>query len=241
MPKYLAFDLEIAKIISGSFDQWRSNRPLGIACAATLSSDDQPRLWYGQNPSGDFADQMSESDALELVAYLEEAEQAGYTILTWNGLGFDFDILAEESRARQRCRRLASRHVDMMFHVFCLLGHPLSLDAAAKGMGLTGKLAGMSAEQAPINWAAGKHQQVLDYLIQDVRTTLDLAAQVEQRHQLTWITRRGSLSRANLPNGWLNVEQALQLPEPNDAWTSNKWSRSRFTAWLDIDAQQLHF
>jgi hypothetical protein len=241
MRNYLAFDLEIAKIISGSFDQWRSFRPLGIACAATLSTDDQPRLWYGRTSSGGFADQMSEAEALELVTYLEEAEQAGYTILTWNGLGFDFDILAEESHARHRCRLLATRHVDMMFHVFCLLGHPLSLDSAAKGMGLTGKLAGMTAEQAPIYWAAGKHQQVLDYLIQDVRTTLDLAGQVELHRQLNWITRRQTLGRVNLPHGWMNVEQALKLPEPESGWTGNKWSRSKFTAWLDIGAQQLHF
>ena len=35
-----------------------------------------------------------------------------------------------------------------------------------------------------------------------------------------------------LPNGWLEVEQALRLPEPDTSWMDEPWSRATFTAWM---------
>ncbi len=48
------------------------------------------------------------------------------------------------SRACAECRTLTLGHVDMMFHVLCKLGYGVSLDAAARGMGLAGKPEGMN-------------------------------------------------------------------------------------------------
>ncbi len=45
--KYLAFDIETAKMVEDESD-WRSCRPLGISCAATLLSDSSELvLWHG--------------------------------------------------------------------------------------------------------------------------------------------------------------------------------------------------
>ena len=88
-------------------------------------------------------------------------------------LGFDFDILAEESGMLEECRDLAVSHVDMMFHVFCQLGYGVGLDAAARGMELAGKSKGMSGVLAPVLWAEGRREEVLEYVAQDVRTTLE--------------------------------------------------------------------
>ena len=95
------------------------------------------------------ADRMGRQEAAELVQYLATQVENGYTIATWNGLGFDFDILAEESGMLVECRMLAIGHVDMIFHVLCELGYGVGLDAAAKGMRLAGKSKGMSGELAP--------------------------------------------------------------------------------------------
>ena len=65
--------------------------------------------------------------------------------------------------------------MDMMFHAFCELGHGVGLDAAARGMGLAGKTKGMTGELAPVLWAQGKREEVLRYVSQDVRTTMELA------------------------------------------------------------------
>ncbi|MEI8373275.1 MAG: hypothetical protein WCJ35_10640 [Planctomycetota bacterium] len=47
--RYLAFDIETAKTTKDGSD-WRSCRPLGISCAATLLADPTNLvLWHGGN------------------------------------------------------------------------------------------------------------------------------------------------------------------------------------------------
>ena len=58
----------------------------------------------------------------------------------------------------------------MMFHLFCVKGHYLGLEAAAKGMGVAGKTPGMTG--ADRYWAQGRYEEVLKYLAQDVRPTV---------------------------------------------------------------------
>lgn len=230
--QFLAFDLEIARPITGSFDDWRFQRPLGIACAATLTADGDLRLWHGITPQGEIADQMTADESAGLVAHLNRAVESGYTLLTWNGLAFDFDVLAEESRQPDLCKQLAIDHVDMMFHIFCHKGFPLALDNAAKGMRLPGKPPGMSGELAPIYWQQGLRKQVLDYVAQDARTTLDLAHAIQTQRELRWTSKRGSPQFLPVPAGLLTVRQALDLPEPDTSWMSRPISRRRFIDWL---------
>lgn len=231
--QYLAFDIETAKDVPGDDFNWRPHRPLGISCAATLASDTgQPLLWYGKTRDELPEKRMSQEDAKGLVQYLLKMAADGFRILTWNGLGFDFDILAEESGAASSCRECALGHVDMMFHVFCSLGYPVALDKAAQGMGLPGKPPGMSGFKAPELWAQGHFKEVLDYVAQDVRTAMQIAQTCEQRRRFEWITRKGTKSSMPLTNGWLTVGEALQLPEPDTSWMSAPLPRREFTAWL---------
>jgi hypothetical protein len=232
-PRYLAFDIETAKEIPGDDFIWRPHRPLGITCAATLASDSgQPVLWHGKTRDGLPAARMSQSDAHGLVQYLVQMASEGYKILTWNGLGFDFDILAEESSAVAACRECALNHVDMMFHVFCALAYPIALEKAAQGMGLPGKPAGMSGVRAPRLWAEGQFKTVLDYVAQDVRIALQVAQAAEKRRALEWITRKGTRSSMPLKSGWLTVTEALRLPVPDTSWMSTPIPRRDYTAWL---------
>lgn len=231
--QYLAFDIETAKDVPGDDFNWRPHRPLGISCAATLASDSrQPLLWYGKTRDGLPEKRMCQEDAQGLVQYLSKMAADGLRILTWNGLGFDFDILAEESGAAANCKESALGHVDMMFHVFCSLGYPVSLDKAAQGMGLPGKPPGMTGFKAPKLWAQGHFKEVLEYVAQDVRTAMQIAQACEQRRRFEWITRKGTKSSMPLTNGWLTVREALRLPEPDTSWMSAPLSRRDFTAWL---------
>ena len=231
--KYLAIDIEIAKLIPFGQDEWWNYRPLGITCAATYDGKNQPRLWFGKSADGSVALAMQREEVIELVNYLQEASQQGFTILTWNGLSFDLPVIADESGEWQTCRALARSHCDMMFHIFCLRGHPLGLDRAAKGMGLRGKLGGMSGELAPRYWAEGKWAIVLDYVAQDARTTYDLAIAVEKERQLKWVSDRSGIQSIPFPTGWLTVEQALTLPLPDISWMKNPLSRKKFYSWLN--------
>jgi len=231
--RYLAFDIETSKDVPGEDFNWRPHRPLGISCAATLASGDtQPQIWHGKTPAGQPAAKMSREEAGALVGYLSKMAADGFRILTWNGLAFDFDILAEESAASAPCAEIALGHVDMMFHAFCALGYPIGLEKAAQGMGLPGKPPGMSGAKAPTMWAAGRFQEVLDYVAQDARATLQLAETCAGLRKLQWITRKGTRSTLALPKGWLTVREALLLPQPDTSWMSNPMSRRGFTAWL---------
>jgi hypothetical protein len=231
--RYLAFDIETAKEIPGDDFDWRPHRPLGITCAATLASDSiQVRFWHGLTTDGGPAERMTRDDVAALLRYLCAMIQDGFTLLTWNGLGFDFDILAEESGELGSCHECALCHVDMMFHIVCSLGYPVALEKGAQGMGLPGKPAGMSGVKAPRLWADGRHQEVLDYVAQDVRTAMQIALGAEARRRFEWITRRGTKSTMPLPAGWLTVREAFALPEPDTSWMSSPLKRRDFTSWL---------
>jgi hypothetical protein len=233
MKNFCAFDIEIAKDMKDGMDKWRSQRPLGITCAATLTSEGQLNLWYGKTSDGQPADRMTPADTTALVYYLDEMVKQGFTILSWNGLGFDFDILSEESGEKETCKKLALSHVDMMFHIFCLRGHTLGLDKAARGMGVPGKTAGMSGALAPQYWAEGQRSEVLDYVAQDTRATLGVAQAVENQKVLKWFSTSGSIQRVPFPNGWLTVQGALKLPQPIVRGLSNPLSRHHFTDWTE--------
>jgi hypothetical protein len=231
--RYLAFDIETAKEVPGADFNWKPHRPLGISCAAALAGgSDEPTFWFGKTPEGLPAGHMSRDEARGLIRYLQEMTADGFTVLTWNGLGFDFDVLAEESGDLAACAECALGHVDMMFHVVCTKGYPVGLDKAAQGMGLPGKPPGMSGIKAPGMWAEGRFKEVLDYVAQDVRAALQIAEACERDQRLTWITRKGKPSTMPLGRGWLTVREAMRLPEPDTSWMTNPLPRSEFTGWL---------
>ncbi len=161
---YAAFDLETAGDIPEGGD-WQEHRPLGITCAALYAPElGEPVTWYGADPDGEIADTMNREQLALMVRQLEALQsRRGFTIVTWNGLGFDFNVLAEESGMNAECRVLALEHVDMMFHVLCKRGHPLGLETAAQGMKVQGKTEGMDGEKAVRMWREGQREEVIDY------------------------------------------------------------------------------
>ena len=230
--KYAAFDLETAaEIPDGS--EWREHRPLGITCAALYTPEtDSPVTWYSTTESGEIADLMSREDLTMMVRQLAAMQERGFTIVTWNGLGFDFDVLAEESGQLEECRRLTLDHVDMMFHILCKQGYPLSLQAAALGMKLEGKTAGMDGEKAVEMWRDGQREDVVDYCAQDSRCTLELALASEKAGSLRWTSRSGRDQSMAIRAGWLTVRQAMKLPQPDTGWMTEPLPREIFTQWL---------
>lgn len=237
MTRFVAFDLEISKQLPSQEQNLLKHRPLGISCAATAESGcEKARTWYSREASGNPSSQVSRSDAVALVHYLMERAEAGDSIVTWNGLKFDFIVLADESGLNAECRELARAHVDMMFHFFCIKGFPVSLDKAAEGMKVTPKSKVVSGAMAPGLWAEGKCEEILEYVAQDAMTTLELAETCDKKGKLSWITGKGSKSTAILERGWLSVEKARRLPSPDTSWMDSPIRRASFTDWLDTDA-----
>lgn len=227
MTKFLAFDLEIFKPIPDGETNWKAHRPLGISCAAAIATDHAaPTLWWASDNGP-----MTKGECQTMLTYLRTMQRKGYTLLTWNGLSFDFDILAEESGMLAECADLAMNHIDMMFQFYCLKGFPLGLDACAKGCGLPGKPDGMDGAKAPALWQAGEHQTVLDYVARDAETTLAIAHTVRNQKGFDWTAKSGRRNSVRV-NEWKTVKECLALPEPDTSWMANPMTRSSFMEWL---------
>ncbi len=78
------------------------------------------------------------TNVLELVHDLQKLVKNGYTLLTWNGAGFDFQVLAQESGLFEECGELALHHIDMMLLVTFRKGWLLPLQKALEGACLEG-------------------------------------------------------------------------------------------------------
>jgi hypothetical protein len=230
--KYLAFDLETA---SESMRNLSSRRGLGITCAAVLAEDStDPVVWYAGEDSESPTDQMDSSEAQRVVEQLQEYVDSGYTLLTWNGHGFDFKVLAEESGLRDACWDLSLNHIDMMFHVVCEKGFRVSLAAASQAAGVGTKHQGMSGQDAPKFWKEGEHSKVMDYLRRDVELTLKVAQEADRRRRFNWMTQRGKTGKMDLPQGWLSVAEAWRLPQPDTSWMDDPRPRIDFYDWTRI-------
>ena len=230
--RYIAFDLETAKVLPESVVDLLDHRPLGIACAAAVATGREDAIvWHGL-AAGKPSAQMSREEVRAMVSDLAAWVQDGYTLVSWNGLAFDFNILAEESNRPEECANLALVHVDMMFHAVCKLGHYVSLAKAAEALGIPGKASSMSGSDAPMMWAEGQHEKVLGYNVQDARLTLRVAEESERRGQLTWVTRRGTTRSMPLERGWQCVGEACHIPLPDTSWMSDPPTRERALNWL---------
>ncbi len=230
--KYLGFDIETAKILPANFGDLHDHRPLGISCTAIWCADqEEAEVFYSKNSDGNPSEKMTIEDLSSFVDFLIDKTNEGYIIVSHNGLGFDFDILAEESGRLDGCRHLALNHVDMMFHFFCGKGFAIGLNAAAKSIGIS-KPADVDGSVAPQLWKDGNHQQVLEYVAQDCRLTLDVALTSERNKRITWVTRSGTILSFDIPSGWLTVNDAMNLPLPDNSWMDDPWERSKFTGWL---------
>lgn len=264
-----AFDLEIAKPLPEGFEDWRQHRPLGVSCAAlhVLSGGKAVSvIWHGaEGRDGVLADRMSVEECRALARALEDLLCKGYGIITWNGLGFDFDILQEECGAGGWLNRLgwvAVGHLDPAFQMLCERGYMVSLDTAAKGMHIEGKMQGMGGDLAPILWTGhgdpsedkrvaikalgvvagtrAAQNLVLQYVIQDVKTTLAVYQAIAEKGCLDWV------SRSERANTWvpkvrtaetgdrrlLTAREAMALPLPDVSWMKSARPRSQYYRWL---------
>jgi hypothetical protein len=226
--QYVVFDLETENI-PGPLNLDR--RVPGITVGATLASDGDLRLWYDRASAGDPSGALLTPDgAGELLRYLTEAQASGHTVVTWNGAGFDFRVLAQASGLVDECVELAWAHLDLMFWFHCRNGYSVGLDKAARAVG-SGKTEGMTGADAPRLWDAGEYQTVLEYVAQDVRALAAVHEEAARGRALRWVNSRGRVSRAAGPV--LTVREAYKLPAADTSWMRRApWPRTKFVGWM---------
>lgn len=232
--KFLAFDIETHKITPKDANPL-DYRPLGIACAATVKSDERkPIAWYNDIMYGNpepTPDAMNVETSECLLDYLIRNADDGYTIVTWNG-NFDFVVLYDSTGGNHACKGLAESHIDPMFQVFCIKGFPLGLDKAAHGMGLKGKLEDVSGALAPELWQGDLEDRlkVLEYVKQDALTTLELAEKINNYGYISWMSSRGYPISVQIP-ALCTVKEARYIAEPDTSWMDNPKKREDFYSW----------
>jgi hypothetical protein len=229
--KLVAFDLET------SLDLTEENIAPPLACAAVwIEGESNARFFYSAEEDGP-AVEMSKGDAVALVHFLLGRTRSGDVVVTWNGAAFDFRLLASASGLHKECVEVARNHVDLMFLVVCARGHFLSLDKAARGFGLDGKSEEATGKEVPALWRSGETAQVLRYLAQDVRTTLDVALRVRETRKLRWLNSKGKKNQ--IPVEFLTVEEALRMPRPQaPEWLKNPVRREDLLAWIIKDEEK---
>lgn len=231
--KLISFDIEISKVIADFSGDLFAHSPLGISCAAVAHED--VKFWQA-------APQLSKKENQQMVRDLMAYREAGYTLVTWNGCGFDFRLLAEESGMVEECGELAINHVDLMLLVTFKKGWYLGLDKALKGAGIAGKvhevrlkngeiLHEMNGGLAPQLWAEGEHEAVLTYLRGDVEQTLALAKNIQETREIRWLSGRGKPQSVAVPK-LLTVRECFNLPEPDVSWMDNPPTREGFVSWI---------
>lgn len=250
MKKCVGWDLEIHQEIREGLD-WKDARPLGITCAAAyLSDSDIPLVWYaGQNSLeqehlefGEYnftggvptKDRMNVGEVQKMVSDLVNLSEEGYEIVTWNGLQFDFDVLAEESEQYEVCVDLAWKHIDIMFQFFCKQGYPVGLKYASQLMLKSDKTEGMTGALAPEMWQGSDADRLktIEYVIQDAKLTVDLALEIEKQKGLFgWITKKGRPKWVRLGE-LVSCKEASEFVEVDTSWMSRPIKREGFYEWL---------
>ena len=222
--KFIAFDLET----------FSPEEPYGISVAATCQDGQSPRLWY-ESPLAECLP-LSPRQAGFLVDYLKIAVDREYTLLTWNGLAFDFKVLGEVSGMWDTCGVLALNHVDMMFQFFCRYGYWIGMNAIAHGLGLPGKDGheAVSGALAPVAWRESKEKriEVCKYAEADVATLLGIAKEATKQGCFKWLSTRGRQMNKPFSGTWRTVKECLAMPPPDVDWIKEPHTRVEMMDWI---------
>src|SRR5689334_947644 len=183
--KLLSYDIEIYDSFpeDGTQPDLKDIRP-SIAGIGTGTDVTEYEYFYEQM-------WMGRRTCRKLVKTMLQYYDEGFIPFTWNGLSFDFRLLAIHSEMTDECAHLALNHIDPMFEVVCRRGHMLGLDKTLIGCGLDSKrhevelkdgkmLFDMNGALAPKLWREGNYWAVRDYLEQDILQPLKLADYIEK-------------------------------------------------------------
>jgi len=186
------------------------------------------------------AGQMSPSEVeamfdqlLELVsgkAFLIEGVKlkgSGPFLLTWNGVGFDFPVIAGHlPHRRQEIVDLCLGSIDPCFQFTQRLGYPIGLKNIAESMLPDGRVMEMTGQDAAL-WPLDAGN-IIRYNANDPLLALDVIEVIKAEKQVRWTSRAGKPSAKTarefkIGSGWGLVRGAIKLGD---------YDRSR---WKDYD------
>ena len=230
--KLLSFDIEISDVFElGKHEDIEKYAPFHISVAATAIHDGEERVWYSKNDAGQPAMNLTQQRARELLEYLDEMQQKGFMVCAWNGLNFDLKWIGHQADDMALAARIALKSFDPMFQFFNQAGFPIGLGKVALGMGISQEKL-MDGADAPSQWRAGKHQEVMDYCLGDCQMTNLIVCAIQKTRQVRWVTAKGTISSKPMPR-LKTVEEVIKDPEPDQSWMSTPMPKSKFYKWVE--------
>ena len=229
----VCFDIEIANIVDlKPGEDLDTYGPFDIACSAAVDDRGTTRHWVSKDANGNPGGTLDRVQAHEMLTWLRDQQRAGVQVCAWNGLSFDVRWIGHVADDMRLAKEVALDLYDPMFQFMCQRGFPVALANVAEGLGIREtKL--MTGDQAPIEWARGNQQLVLDYVASDCRITECVVARIVEQHEIRWKTKKGTMSREPMP-ALRRVRDALKLPLPDTSWMSEPLRREKFYGWLEL-------
>lgn len=158
--------------------------------------------------------------------------QTGVTrVCAWNGLGFDLKWIGHQADDMQLAARVAMKSYDPMFQFFNQRGFPVGLAKVAQAMGIQQEKL-MDGADAPKEWQAGNHQQVMDYCLGDCQMTNLIVKAIQDEGCVRWITGKGSPSYESMPR-LKQVEEVISDPPPDQSWMDTPIPKVKFYEWTE--------
>jgi hypothetical protein len=228
---FLCFDIEISDVFDlRPGESLEDHGPFHVSVAGTCGSDGHERLWYSPGVDGKPALSLSQSEARDLLGFLEVVQRDGWGLFAWNGLKFDLRWIGYNAEDLDLAGRVALGLYDPMFQFFCQRGFAVGLEAVARGMGFPSKL--MRAENAPKEWRAGNFEKVMDYVLGDCRLLSQVVEGIGSLGGLRWVKKDGALGWEPLPY-FKTVADLLREPEPDQSWmTGRPMTKRSFFSWV---------
>lgn len=232
---YLALDLEVCTWSENINEQFTP----GISCIGFMADSwDAATVAYAGMPNTPEPRPMNKEELEQVYIYVSEFVQMGFKIVTWNGLKFDLAIMASEHPERKKdyAKWALENHIDPMFYIVCHKGYGVKLDAVSKGLGLPGKMEGITGADAPRLWMEGDLEDrynIMLYVGQDARATWELIKKAEETGILLWNSKKGI--PMSLPYQSLTVQECMTIPLPDTSWmtTTNAFERENFYRWVE--------
>jgi hypothetical protein len=231
--KLLSFDIEISDVFKlGKHEDLEKYAPFHISVAATAIHNGEERIWYSEDQDGRPVLNLAQQRTHELLEYLDEIQQQDFMVCAWNGLGFDLKWIGHQANDMDLAARIALKSYDPMFQFFNQAGFPVALGKVAEGMSIAQQKL-MDGADAPGQWRAGNHQQVMDYCLGDCQMTNLIVRAIQKTRQVRWVTARGSVSSKPMPR-LKSVQEVIRDPEPDQSWMDAPMPKSKFYDWLRV-------
>ena len=144
---FVSISLQTDKLIPESGDL----SELKILCLCLYSH--QEKIWVPKNEKFKRAAYLTSSQVEEIIKDLCQAK----TIISWNGLGFDLQILYHNCQSvnlKQKIKKIARKHIDLAFSFMCQHGYMLSLSKV-------GFESNVESSTVPLLWQASRNGQDL--------------------------------------------------------------------------------